>query len=69
MQRTSLRKDLLPESLCSLCTFQEEGDDTQWGRRLFPLGASIPLGGWVDWPEGCHGLTWKQTVIYAGRRR
>lgn len=38
MQRTSLRKDLLLESLCSVCTFQEEGDDTQWGKMTVSTG-------------------------------
>lgn len=37
-----------------------ENDCFHWGHDV--------LCGWVDWPDGCHGLTWKQTVIYAGRR-
>lgn len=32
-------------SLCSVCTFQEEGDDTQWGKATVPLGASRTV--WV----------------------
>ena len=38
-----------------------EDDCFRWGHHV--------LGGWVDWPDGCHGLTWKQTVTYARRRR